>query len=216
MIEKILQYTNLIQLFVVITFVTVLFRHDRTNPLDRILILILSVSLLNELITCLLMIFDRMTSIVYTVNVAIHHGLWIFLLSRLAKFRQPILYAMSGYLGFALFNILLLEGTKTFNYNTFIVGAILYLILFLIESFRQLRLENLSYFTHRNYLLLCAPILLFVCLSFIFGFKSRTLATSIIFGNIPLYTAIGFFANLVYYSLINIYIFRPKNSLDGI
>ncbi len=216
MTEKLLQYTNLTQVLVFITFLTVLFKYNRSNTIDRILLMILVVSLWNEIVTYLLLIMNGITSVMYTINVTLHHCLWLFLLSKIAHFRSVIMYVMAGYIAFAVFNITLIEGRNVFNYNTFIAGAMAYLTFFLIESFHQLKQENLHFFTHRNYLLLCAPLLLFICLSFIFGFKSTTLSNSVVFGTMPLYTAIGYFANLVYYTIIIAYILRPKTHSNGI
>ena len=216
MTQTLLQHANLIQLLVLFTFISVLMRYKRDNITHRILIAILIVSLSNEVVSYYYLINGGNSPIFYSISVLLHNCLWLFLLSRVAHLRKVIRYVLAGYIAFALVNVSVLEGSDTFNYNTFIVGAILYLVLFIIESFRRLELEQLSFFTNSKYILLCAPLLLFICLSFIFGFKSKTLYQAKVFGNIPLYKAITHFANLVYYTLINIYIFRRKRIKNGV
>lgn len=216
MYENLLQYINLTQVLVIITFLIVLIRHNPRDTIHRILIAILAVNLINEIIHYIYLIMNVRSSVMYTVNVMLHHCLWLYLLSRIAHLRQLVLYVMSGFIAFSVFNVTLLEGSDVFNFNTFIAGAILYVVLFIVESFRQLKHENLRFFTNDNYLLLCAPLLLFIGLSFIFGFKSRELSTTLVFGNVTLYVAIGYFVNIVYYLLINIYIFRHKKVSNGV
>lgn len=216
MTDTLLQYANLIQLLVLSTFGSVLVRYERGNVIHQTLLAILVVSLSNELVSYYYLIKGGTSPIFYSVSVLLHNSLWLFLLSRVAHLRQVILYTLVAYVAFAIFNLTLLEGTNSFNSNIFIVGAVFYLFLFIIESFHRLKLEQLSFFTNSNYILLCAPLLLFISLSFIFGFKSKTLYDVKIFGNVQLYEAITHFANIVYYTLINVYIFRRKTKQDGI
>ncbi|HEX8015358.1 MAG TPA: hypothetical protein VF465_08995, partial [Flavobacterium sp.] len=58
---------------------------------------------------------------------------------------------------FSIINFIIIEIVDTYNYYTFIVGALLYVVFFIYESFKQLREENLTYFLSNNYLLLFAP-----------------------------------------------------------
>ena len=213
--EILFQHANLIQPIVLFTFVAVLVKHERGNVVHRFLIAILFVSLSNEVVSYYYLTTGGKSGSFYTISVLLHNVLWLSLLSRIANLRKIILVILPLYVGFAIYNLIMLEGPDSFNFNTFTLGAILYLVLFIIESFRRLKLEQLSFFTSSNYILLCAPLLLFVFLSFIFGFKSKTLYQVKIFGDFPLYRAVTYFANVVYYTLINIYIFRRKRIDNG-
>lgn len=114
-----------------------------------------------------------------------------------------------AFLLFGLFNLVFIEKGDC-NFYTFIAGGLLYIALFIYESFLQLRNENFSFFLSRKYLLLSVPILFFFGFSFIFGFKSDELAERKIFGLIELFDFIAYFSNISYYTLINIYIYRER------
>lgn len=105
-----------------------------------------------------------------------------------------------------------MEGMYVFNYWTFVASAFLYLLLFIYLSFEKLKMEELNFLTSNGYLLLCAPLLFFLGLSFMFGFGSRLITASPVYGNIVLYDCIIYFVNIVYYGLINVYLFRLKHN----
>lgn len=86
----------------------------------------------------------------------------------------------------------------------------MYICLFLYYSYQQLNQENLSYFTKNEYLLLFVPVIFFFGFSFMFGFRNSEVRDAIIYSDIDLYTFIGYFVNLIYYSLANLYIYRER------
>lgn len=215
MTQLLLQHANIVQLLVLFSFVAALFR-IRKNTIHYGLIAVLSVSLLNEIISYIYLINNQRSTIFYNINVILHHSIWIFILAQVAKNKQLLLYLLAFYIAFSTLNFTMLEGYSTFNSNTFILGAIFYLISFILLSFNRLKLEELSFFTNKQYILLCAPLLLFIALSFMMGFKSKSLYDLKIYGDISLYKAITHFANLIYYILINVYIFDKKKPENGI
>ena len=89
-------------------------------------------------------------------------------------------------------------------------GALLYVLLFLHDSFGELKKENFNYFTSNKYLLVATPVLFFIGFSFIFGFKNTDIDKIEILGLFTIYEFISYFANITYYTLINIYIYREK------
>lgn len=95
-----------------------------------------------------------------------------------------------------------------------IVGAFIYLVLFIIESFYELQKENLVFFTSNRFILLFSPILFFLGFSVGFGFESFAILGKEIFG-FKLYDLISHFVNVVYYSLMNIYIYNEKKIRSG-
>jgi len=201
---------NFTQLLVLISFFVVLITYDRRNKLHFILLAILSVSLINE-IMCLIFLYQKVDiGLVYTLNTLTHHSLWLFLLFQISQRKMLGRIILAVFLTYGIVNMLSFEGLQKFNYNTFIFGAFLYLIFFIWESFYRLKKEDFAFFLSNNYLLIFAPVLFFFGLSVIFGFKSRELSVTVVFGGIPLYTVIGYFVNIGYYGLINLYIYRER------
>lgn len=212
MIKTILPFMNFTQLLVIISFFVVLLTYNRNNKLHRILLAILSISLINEIV-CFIFLYKKSDiSLVYTINTFLHHSLWLFLLFSTTKRRMLFRIVLPIFLTYGIVNLLSIEGHQKFNYYTFIFGAFLYLIFFIWESFYRLKKEDFSFFLSNNYLLLFAPVLFFFGLSVIFGFKSRELSETVIFGDTKLYTVIGYFVNIVYYGLINLYMYREKST----
>lgn len=209
-IEDALSYFEPIQWYIFATFVFAMVSFIPKNPVYRILFLILLVNSITEMISVVLALHHIRLGFLFSVSLIFHNGLWLWLLYKAVKQRLLFKLLFIGYLGFAVLNLICWEGSSRFNINTFIIGAFLYLTVFIYESFFQLKQENFPYFLSNYYLLLLAPVLFFVGLSFVLGFKSRALTRTIIYGNVHLYEFIVCFINIIYYSLINIYIYREK------
>jgi len=167
-------------------------------------------SLLTEIFSTFLEYFNYSLGLTYSLSMIINGSLWLVLISEVFLNKKAASILLAAFLLFSIINLFFGEGLTNCNFNTFIVGAFIYISIFIYESFYQLKKENLSFFLSNNYLLLSSPILFFFGLSFVFGFKSRELAETTIFGNIRLYEFIIYFVNIIYYTLINIYIYREK------
>lgn len=202
---------NFTQLLVLISFFIVLFSYHKNNKAHKILLSILSISLVIEVLCFILLSLKINISLVYNANTLLHHPLWLFLFFQITQRKTLGKIVIAIFCTYGLLNMISFEGWEKFNYNTFIFGAFLYLIFFIWESFNRLKKEDFAFFLSNNYLLLFAPVLFFFGLSLVFGFKSRELSKTVIFGSIPLYTVIGYFVNMVYYGMIIFYMYREKN-----
>lgn len=210
MIKSLLPFMNFTQLLVLLTFFVVLITYNRHNKLHCILLAILSISMINEII-CFIFLYNKANiGLVYTINTLFHHSLWFFLLFKATNRLMLFKIVLAVYLTYGLVNLISFEGFEKFNYNTFIFGAFAYLIFFIWESFYRLKKEDFAFFLANDYLLLFSPVLFFFGLSIVFGFKSRELSNTVVFGNVTLYTFMGYFVNIVYYGLINFYMYREK------
>lgn len=201
---------NIIQPLVLITFLMALLYLDKNKVVNKLLIIILGCSLFSELMSVVFIVYKINYGFLYSMNIIIHNSLWIVILGYLLKSKKLTIYILLFYLGFAIANIIIFEGIGRFNNFTFILGAFMYLTVFIIASFKELKNENLLFFSSNNYLLLFSPVLFFFGFSFYFGFKDSNLGYKKIIGNLHLYNIIGYFVNIIYYTLINIYIYREK------
>ena len=82
-----------------------------------------------------------------------------------------------------------------------------------MESFYQLKQENFPFFFSNQFLLLMAPVLFFIGLTFMLGFKNHEILMAVFFGKLQLYKTINIVVNIVYYTLLNIYIYREKKKV---
>lgn len=213
MLTRIMPYLNFTQLFVIVAFFYFLIFHSFKKKKDKIVLTILSLSFLVELIALSIEVckYNKGITLLYSFNAIIHNSLWLFLFylvtgkSYINKILIPIVVVF-GFFNFIFFNDF---------FFTFILGAIFYLVVFIRESFYQLEKENFSFFESNDYLLLFSPTIFFLGYSLICAFSSYAVYTSIVFGFIKLYDFVGFFINLIYYSLIVVYIKKQKKLSNG-
>ena len=213
--RDIFQYIQPSQYYVLLTFcMAVIFLRNKTRN-NNLLLLILLVCSINEVLSTLLLYFGKDIGTLYSVSTFFHQSLWLLLLFTLIKNMKIFVAVFSTYFIFAATNFMLFEGSIAFNYSSFIIGAFLYLVAFIVASFRKLKEENFGFFQANSFLLISAPVIFFFGMSFLFGFKSSAISQSKIVGNISLYQFIVSFVNIIYYSLINIYIFSENKLKHG-
>ncbi|UPT71572.1 MAG: hypothetical protein M0D53_04200 [Flavobacterium sp. JAD_PAG50586_2] len=131
---------------------------------------------------------------------------------RIVEKRWHIKSLIIAYLVLGFINLSFYEGIKQFDHYNFIVGAFMYVFLFIYESFDQIKKEKLAFFQTNNYLLLFSPIIFMLGYSILISFNNRTLNATIVFAGRTLYDIIGYFINFIYYSLLITYCFREKNT----
>lgn len=210
-LDSILSLFNYTKILVFITFAVVLLYHNPKKSIHRLLLSIVLVSFINEVLAVVFISRKIDYGLLYTVSTIFHNSLWLLFMSKYFHYHNLFKGVIISYILFCIFNLSFFEGLVAFNYYTFILGAFIYLGFFIYENFFQLRKENFPFFLSNDYILLFAPVLFYFGLSAVFGFKSSTLSSTIIFGNINLYDFIGYFVNTVYYTLINIYVYREKH-----
>lgn len=175
------------------------------------LIAILSLCLLSEVIVITLTQLHYRFDIFYTISIFLHTTLWLHLFGVSTGNRSTSWVLISLYAAFALLNLSAMEGTTQFNFDTFLIGAFMYILFYLIVSFRQLSHEQFNFFLSNRYILLSAPVIFFFGLGMLFAFSNPELHITTI-GEFTLWSIIITFVNLVYYSLINLYILNEKNA----
>ncbi len=195
------------------TFIFAIYGLSWKIQTHRRILIILAVFIINESISIISDLYDTSFKTSITITTLIHHSLWLLILREAVSFPKVVTGFLIAFITFCLCDFFLIEGWLIFNCYSFIVGAFMYLFLFLIESFYQLRKENFPFFFSNQFILLMAPVLFFIGLTFMFGFKSRAIMTTVFFEKFELYRTIIIVVNVVYYSLLNIYIYREKKEL---
>jgi len=210
MIELLFKYAKPVKIFVIVTFINALLNLNRNKKNNLFLIAILAICSLTELINPILKYIEISNSLFITISIILHHFIWLVLLKSNMILKKSGLIFIIIFIAFGFFNLIFLSGFFKFNYYTFVAGALIYILLFIWESFYRLKEENLLFFFSNTYILLCAPVLFFFGYSFMFAFSSKELTDKIIFGNLMLYDFISCFVNVLLYTLLNIYIYREK------
>lgn len=210
-LNEFIQNINLIKTFIFLTFFHGIYRLKIKSQQHLFLLLVLFVGLLTELISTMLSCFNLNREMLYSVSFMVYHSIWLLIMTSATELENWRKIILSSFITFGLVNLFFIEKTNL-NYLIFIVGALMYITLFLYYSYHQLNRENLTYFTKNEYLLLFIPIIFFFGFSFMFGFRNSDVRNAIIYKHIDLYTLIGYFVNIVYYSLANLYIYKERKS----
>jgi hypothetical protein len=198
---------NPAKIIILIAFIISLYKLDRKNYVENRIFIIILLALINEVFTSFLYFNDISIGLLTTVYITLNIILWLHLLSYVFQ-NKNTQYLIIGFITFSIVNLLLFEGTTRFNYSTFIFGSIIYLGVFLWESYQLIIKEQLDFFTSKPYLFLIAPIFNFVGLSLIFSFKTKQLTSLIVFENITLFMLISYTVNYLYYGVLMYAMFK--------
>jgi hypothetical protein len=209
-INSILEYVNPIKVCVTITLLFALLKLDRKNSLHRNVLIILFICFLTELINTYLKYNGNSNAIFSSISIIFHNSFWLLLLSKVVHYKKLVYILILGFILFSLFNLSFIEKFERFNYYSFILGALFYVLIFFYESFFQLKNENFEFFSSNNFLILFAPVIFFLGISLMFAFNSVQITSTIVFGQVTLYKCIIYFVNLFYYALINSYIYKES------
>ncbi|WP_281635560.1 hypothetical protein [Flavobacterium marginilacus] len=209
---NILDIINPIKACVLITLLLGLWNLRWEIKMHRYLLYILLVVFITELVNSILVYNNKPIRIPFNISIIFHDILWMAAFRENINRKKTPNVVLSIFVLFSVINFIVIEIIDIYNYYTFVFGALLYVILFIYESYRQLREENLMYFLSNNYLLLFAPVYFFFGMGLLIGFKPLNVTGEILFGQVTLYVFIVNIVCIAYYTLINIYIYREKNN----
>lgn len=209
-------YINFIRIIVFISFFYSLIKLNWRNSIYLNLIVILFVGFLTEICTILLNIanYEGKINLLYSISFIFHHLLWLLLITSFLEFAKWKNYIIFLFIILSVVNFLFYEKTGL-NYLTFISGALLYIIIFIYGSFKELKKDNFSLFYSNNYVLLFSPILFLLGFSFMFGFRDSNIRNYLVFNKIELYSFISDFVNVIYYTFIIVYIYKESKIKNG-
>jgi hypothetical protein len=159
--EEVFSYVNPVQIYLFVTFLIAVFFYDRNAKEAVYLYPILLSNFVAELIVLYLQLQHRPIVLLMSISSFIHNSIWLLFLINSVKQRAIHKILFAAFIIFALINFIFFEGLERFNSKTFILGAFLYLVLFIYESFYELQKEQFSFFLSNRFVLLCAPILFF-------------------------------------------------------
>ncbi|KAF2516684.1 hypothetical protein [Flavobacterium foetidum] len=209
---NILDIINPIKACVVITLLFGLWNLRRRIKMHRYLLYILFVVFFTELINSILVYNNRPIRIPFNISIIFHDIFWMLAFRENINRKKLANVILCLFALFSVVNFIIIEIVDEYNYYTFVLGALLYVSLFIYESYKQLKEENLMYFLSNNYLLLFAPVYFFFGMGLLLGFKPLGVTKMLLFGQVTLYVFIVNIVCIAYYSLINIYIYREKNN----
>lgn len=211
MIDFILAYLNLTQILVIVTLSYFLSFFNAGIKNHIRLLAALFTCFMTEIGAMVLIYLDNYEAIglLYSISVLIHHGIWLYILVDSGK-NIVLKSVVPVFAIFGVLNLFFLEGARQFNYYTFVMGTLLYVVIFIGMSFKNLKAENFGFFQSNNYILLFAPVMLFLGMSFTFSFRSHELSSTIVFKDVDLYAFLNSLVNIIYYGSIILYIYKAK------
>lgn len=205
-----LKYINPIKILVLFTFFNAWIHLQRKNVNNIFVMGILLTCAVTEIATSVFLYFNIPNGFFVSCSIIVHDLLWLALLQRNVSYTRSAGIGVQTFLIFGIVNLFFLDTSAGFNYYAFVVGAFLFVIIFLTENLHRIKKEDIEFFISDEYLLLSAPILFFVNMSLMFGFESYELGRIKVIGAFNLYDFLIYFVNISYYLLINIYVHRNK------
>lgn len=200
-----------IKIYIVLTLLFYLYAKNRNKTVG--VLLFFSVS--NILLTS---IFKQVDIEIYFNNnlyVFIHNLIWLVIIKNFISNKSLQTFIILIYFLINCISFFFIDVFKEFNFDAFIFGSLMYTFIFILISYLNLKSENLNFFLSNNYILLFAPILFFFGMSFMFGFRSKSITRAVIFEDINLYTFVNYFVNIIYYTLINVFIYKERKLYNG-
>ena len=174
---------------------------------SKFLLLILLLAVINTILTTVFVNYKISLAAITNLYILVHDFLWLYMINKIV-FENKYYVLPAVFLIYGLVNLFFAEGFDIFNSDTFIFGSFLYVLTLFYASYMHLKNENLAFFFQNTYLLFAAPVMFFISYSLVFAFSNKTLNSTILFYGISLFNLVNLFANFIYYSLINLYIYR--------
>jgi len=190
-----------LKIYILISLIIFLIKFKKKDETELQIVVILFLAVIHESITSYFFYIQKPISYITSIYICINFILWIKLLIKVFHLKDMTILLIF-YSSFVLINLLFFEGIESFNYNSFLLGTIIYVGLFAYQNYRLIKNENFELFKTKNYLYLTSPILLFIGLSLMLAFKNKSLNSIEIFKNVSLYMLICYFVNFICYSLI--------------
>jgi len=215
-LQNLVTSTKPIVYYLLFTLFYAFFKLNKQKTNNKLLIAVLVLMMLTEVLCVGFDIngYRRDIKLLYNFSIPLHNIIWLLILYRNINMKLLAKFLSIFYILFSVITNLF-HSLVFYNYSyLMVVGAFIYLVLFIAESFYELQKENFAFFSSNIFILLFSPILLFLGLSIGFGFRSTALMSNKVFG-IELYDFISHFTNIVYYSFINLYIYREKRNQIG-
>ncbi len=207
MISQILDNVSFITFFAIVTFLVAMV-FLKKSYINKLLLVILFVNAVTEITSLGFIIYDIKLNPLYNCYFIIHQYLWLYLIVYILKQHQNEYLLPMLFVVFGLINLLFIEKSNL-KYYTFIIGGLCYLIYFLVKSILLLKQEDLTLFRSNTYILLSIPLVFFIGLIIIFGFRNSGIR-AIKIGHMKLYSIISLMANTIFYTLVNIYTFKSR------
>ncbi len=209
----ILEELNPIRIVLFFTFIHALSSLKRRIRVNRYLLIILFVGVFSEILDPILRHYNLNFTYAHMISTFLFHIFWLLILREFITKRQFLLNILYSFIIFFSANFIIIVVTGKYNFYSFVLGSMIYTVFFIKENYRQMKAEALQFFISDFYLLIFSPLLFMLGLSLILSFAKAEIVRAEMFWGITLYKLFVNLACLVYYSLINIYIYRQRKQL---
>jgi hypothetical protein len=215
MLNQFISETNWTTYVVIFTLCNAMVKCDSSKIHHRLLICILYTSFVAEIAVPLIEMRhpDNYPNgfgygLLYMLVFPIHQVLWLWLLLRKSGNTKFLKVLVPACIIFTTANIITNQDQAT--YYSFVAGTFLYIIMFSIITYKELSMENLAFFLSNDFMVLFTPVFSFIGLSLMLAFGETALFKTPIINKMPLYLVIVNYVNIIYYTGLNLYIFREK------
>lgn len=211
MLTQLINTISFISIYTIVTFLVAIVFY-KPNFTYKLLVAILIVNVSTEITSLYFQLNKIGINNIYNIYFILHTAMWLYLIINTLKRSIKEYFLLTTFIVFAFTNLIFIEQSNL-NYYTFIVGGIMYIIYFMLKSFLYLKHEQLTIFKSNSFILLSTPLLFFIGFIIIFGFRDSNLRF-IKINDKDLYSIISLIVNVIYYTLLNIYIFKNFKSYE--
>jgi hypothetical protein len=212
--EFLLTHINLINVTVLLTFIYAFFNLNRKVKVNVYLLIILFCGLVSEIAIIILNSYSIRITYSHLISTFFFHLLWLLVLNMYVTKKKLLLYLICFFILFSIANFTVVYVSNKYNFNSFVLGSIIYTLFFIKENSRQMKAESLEFFISDIYLLIFSPLMFMLGLSLILSFAKAEILRAEMFWGLTLYQVFVNLVCLVYYTLINTYIYRQKTRLQ--
>lgn len=205
-------FSSPVKIYIFIVLIISSFFLPRKLDIKWLIIIFILIGFLTELTNTILLVHNKSIILTSIIGVFFQNTLLLVSLFKIGGFQKnTLIILLSLHFFITGIDVLFFGKLNSFNYNSFITSAIIYISCFLSISLAKLKNEQLKFFSSKEFLLAFSPIPFYFGMSFIFAFKSVVLSFEIIFNKVYLYMLINIISNFIMYTLILVHIIKDKN-----
>lgn len=206
--EKVCENLTPVAVIVFATFLLYITLLKIKTTEHKLVFWILLVDVIIEFFSALMLALNLNYVPIYNIGFYLHNVLWLALLIKVMEWKKWGYYVLIFYAVFAVSDSCF-SPISLLNVKGFIFGGMLYILLFILAIYSKLKSEDFLFFYKNQFIIISVPIMFFfgLCITLAFDSQVRKI---VIYKEYSLYDLINNFVNIIYYSLLLIYIKKER------
>ncbi len=180
------------------------------HGLHRLVLAMLFVAFCTEVVNSTLKFAGQRITATTNVGILIFFLLWLAIMYKVSDFKKLSMASLLIFSGYGLINLMFIDQLQVLNCDTFVIGSLLYISLYFVDTWQNFSNEQLEMFERNSFVLISAPVVFMAAMSMMFAFDDPDLNSTTVWGNVTLYSTVIYIVNLIFYFLIAAFISGEK------